>query len=187
MPPWPATTVSCATSSSQPIERSHQILVALAALGPPAEGVACARFESGGVDAGQVLGEYALPVAVMDFLQALVEGVGGGLQTHGAAHDLHSLAGAQQGAGNVAPMGDAGEQRTQGFAVAPRLGAPGLVHGDVGLTLVARLRVPVGLAVANEVDGDAGAHRSDTLRSAQASSALATVMSGASSFFMPCT
>ena len=74
----------------------HQVLVALAARRAPAEGIARAGLHSLGVETGQVGGERALPVAVVGFLEAVVDLEVVGRQPQRGAHDSHGLAGARE-------------------------------------------------------------------------------------------
>ena len=84
-----------ALDASQPGHRPcHQVLVALAALRTPAEGIARARLQTLRVDARQIGGERPLPVAVVGLLQAVVGAEFVGRETEHAAHDLLAEVGA---------------------------------------------------------------------------------------------
>src|SRR5262249_14102806 len=98
----------------------------------------------------------AFPMAVVDFPQPVVGAVGGRGKSQLPAHDLHGLARPHQRTGDIV---ERRRRRTTHLCQHPAAGAglasSRVVEGDVALALIALRPVPVGLAMADEIERDA--------------------------------
>src|ERR1700719_2172048 len=129
----------------------------------------------------------AFPLAVGDFTQAIVDGVGGKRELQGAAHQFHALPGATKRACNKRDRGRALPVAQKEFgedaAGVDRLPAAEVVERDVLHALEPALRIPLCLAVTDVIDSRRG-HRG--LRSSLLRELLREI-SGACGRFMPTT
>jgi hypothetical protein len=138
--------------------------------------VALAKRPDAGLLALQFVEGASLPVAEMKFHETRFGSKAVRLQAERRAQQLHGLPRAQERAGDEVQSARLMLEFGQPTSIARSLLAPERVDRGVGLPLETALRVPVGLAVANEI-GDR--RRRHSLRTA--------AMSGASTAFMPTT
>ena len=168
--------------------RAHpllQVTVAFAA-GRPVIPDACLAGCHFGWPLGGDLGPgLALEFAEGQFDQAFVEACSVSSQPQFTTDDLHGFGGADERACEIIISGWIGQPVLQGTAVARGLATAFLIDRNIGLTLHAASDVPVGFAVPDEIEGDASRNHARNYHAP--SPALATEMSGASSFFMPWT
>ena len=125
------------------------------------------------------------------------------MQADRVPHQFHGLAGAGERARDIVEVLERRDEAAQPPAGLLGLDAAEIVERNVALPLQARLGVPIGLAVADEIErvkrarhGVAPARRSAPERGRQAerdrattsdAHSLSSVRSGASGFFMPTT
>ncbi|CDX55454.1 hypothetical protein MPL3365_200057 [Mesorhizobium plurifarium] len=99
------------------------------------------------------LGEgKTLPVAETYLHQTRIGAVGGRIESHSFAHELHRLARAPHRAGDKVETVALADELSQPSAVLHGLLAAKVVEVGVGLALQAVLGIPLGLAVARDVD-----------------------------------
>ena len=189
-PPWDTASVGRSIVVDPGLHALEEEGVALAARRQEAPFVPLALGDEVCVLGPQLGGGEPFPVAECDLPQAVVEAIGGGVEAHREAGDLHRLTRPDERARDEIVAGDAGNAVGDGLAVPPCLAAALVVERDVALALKAALDIPVGLAVADEDEGGEharGLPGAPVPGAGQPSALITVAMSGASTAFMPTT
>src|SRR5690606_8873843 len=130
----------------------HEVAVTFTTPWPPIEWIGETGLKAFRVALRQLCPSQAFPMAEVDFLQPRVGPVARTVKADCLAYDFHRFAGAAQRAGDEAQRFDFRSDLSEHVPVAGRLSTADVVQADIRLALQASCRVPIRLAVADEID-----------------------------------